>query len=452
MKAFFLSLILITSFAFSLDAQNSWSRYLENEDQCGTCYFVDMKKVQNGVIILMGNTDFLTDTTSWLTFALLKYSFQGDLLWHQKYDLTNVEPFGWARGSSGEEIIPLSDGEFLIRGTKILDSSEKFLAAFDADGNLKTSRTFPEYDLLRSIQQFEEIAFIGEFPDASSEIVLLNPDDLSTVGILPLQYTFVYDMYLRADAIYINGYSDDLIQGVFRLNWQGEREAIAKNNAWEFLRSGPERILTYKNDSVWTYDHWLNEINYELVKNYTPFGGSIYNATINDKISLQGWGTAFAGHVGSYFTIPFILELNQNGEEVFYQIYDSSYLPNDAIRAIQWVHDGYIIVVGDADVTQEEWLLRINKEGLLSTKSTEYQTEALQAFPNPMTDHFQINFQEANTWQIQLFNLQGSLVMEDSANSTSYRSPSLHFLPSGAYTLIGISDSGRIFNQMLFKE
>ena len=459
MKETFLVAILISLSFAVLVSQNSWSQLLDVEEHCGTCNFVDMVKVDGGFLILMRNVDSPIPGGNWINSNVLKYDLNGDFLWSLQYDFTDTFPYGGNNGTYPYELFRLPNSEFLMFGAIILESQFFFLAKMNINGELLAFHNFgEEFEDIDNVVYENGLFAIGEEISGDLSLIEFNLETLDIESSLPLSFEWVDTYTIRNEEIYFSA-KDSTGSGTHKLDFTGNKLGFSIHYGLPVYWSNGTHLMSFEKDTLFVLDTNLNLVDYHLFENYSPFGGTISGTSVKDAKSLNGWGLIIGGSTGpvnapSYLKSPFLLEINHFGEEVFSKVYPFPELPPNRINAIEEVHDGYIVVVGSNEGAQEDWLIRLDENGLLTTFAPPKQSILL--FPNPTTSGFEVSIENPSMgpFALQLFDITGRCILQRKSTKTTVKhteSLDLAHLLVGLYFL-EFQIEGRRYSQVVVKE
>lgn len=175
-----------------------------------------------------------------------------------------------------------------------------------------------------------------------------------------------------------------------------------------------------------------------------------------------------------YITAAFIMKLDSEFNLLWHRHYiptgyaggpimDPVCLLNDFVEN----EDGGITALGMAftytgtglqsGYIQDSWLLRVDSEGCLvsgcAVDITEHENDKhLFVYPNPANEQLNIQFPHIDKWQVSIYNMQGALVREESANQLLQYSVDIQELPSGIYTILCKNGNGKVFMEKVVKQ
>ena len=85
----------------------------------------------------------------------------------------------------------------------------------------------------------------------------------------------------------------------------------------------------------------------------------------------------------------------------------------------------------------------------LSTDDNELLSSTIKIYPNPAKDYFTIAFENLNNATVEIYDLLGKVVYQNSTNNGLIEVKSVHNLPSGMYLVKAVADNNRVYHTKL---
>ncbi|MEM1220381.1 MAG: T9SS type A sorting domain-containing protein, partial [Bacteroidota bacterium] len=268
---------------------------------------------------------------------------------------------------------------------------------------------------------------------------------------LSLDFEWCNGLSIKHNSAYF-GAKDSIGLALHRYDLEGNSLARSTHYGRPMAWSNNVHLMVYEFDTLFLMDQDLQKINHHLLKDYSPYGGSVLGNHFWDFIPLNGWGVVLGGYTGSAVSSlhgPFLMRLDHHGEEVFGYNYSVPDMPISSIMVVEEVHDGYVIVIENLYTYDESWLIRLDKNGLLSTQEPPANKPALRVFPNPSTDAIQVQFPYVGDWRLVLVHSLGQELQTQTLLNTAIYLLDTSTFAAGTYILLARDQKGGLFSQKI---
>lgn len=361
---------------------------------------------------------------------LLKIDQQGDTLWTKRYG-------SWGN-DQGKEIIPTSDGNYMITG--VTNSApntnyQAYLLKIDPSGNILWNRYYGgiNYEIGNSVKQTAD------------------------GGYIMLGITYSYGMNGDAYLVRTNPTGDTLWTKTFGGNYLDEGIFITVNSDNSFTFCVRDSSTAGKNVDV------------QIIKtdeNGTIIWDKHYGGTEKDTdkmIQPTSDGGYIVAAITRSFGLPlpdmWILKLDAAGDTLWTRRYGGT--DNEHCYSIREVPDGGFIAVGKSESFSQQdgiMFLKLNSLGQLGVDvevEEIYIDNFLSIYPNPTERIFNINFNEGSSSSvINICNAIGQVVYTetiDTFNKNTIKKIDLNNCEPGLYFLTIQSAKKLITKKIILK-
>lgn len=345
---------------------------------------------------------------------LLKINNNGDTLWTKTY--------GTWGNDQGQEIIPTSDGNYMITGgsnSPPNNSYQAYLIKIDPNGAILWEKYYggPNYEIGNSVKQ--------------------TPDG----GYIMLGITYSYGVNGDAYLVKTNSTGDTLWTKRFGGNQLDEGIFIVVNTDSSYTFCVRDSSTAGKN------------IDVQIIKadpNGTIIWDKHYGGTEKDTDKMIQ-KTSDGGYIVSAITRSFglslpdmwILKLDSGGDTLWTRRFGGS--DNEHCYSTRQTSDGGYIAVGKCESFSQEdgiMFLKLNSTGKLGSEvgiDEIYSDNTLSIYPNPASRIFNIDFKESSTASTLIItNAIGQVVLTeilDAADQTGNKIIDLRDNEPGVYVL-----------------
>ncbi|MES2285345.1 MAG: T9SS type A sorting domain-containing protein [Bacteroidota bacterium] len=326
---------------------------------------------------------------------LLKIDNFGDTLWTKTY--------GTWGNDQGQEIIPTSDGNYVITGgsnSPPNNSYQAYLIKIDPDGDIIWNKYYggPNYEIGNSVKQ--------------------TPDG----GYIMLGITYSYGVNGDAFLVKTNSTGDTLWTKKYGGNYLDEGIFIVVNSDSSYTFCVRDSSTAGKN------------IDVRIIK--TDINGTIiwdkhYGGTEKDTDKMIQ-KTSDGGYIVSAITRSFglslpdmwILKLDSEGDTLWTRRFGGN--DNEHCYSTRQTSDGGYIAVGKCESFSQEdgiMFLKLNSFGRLGTEvgiNEIYSDNTLSIYPNPASRIFNIDFKEGSPPStLNICNAKGQVIFSQALDASN---------------------------------